>query len=481
MALPSRSEPSSRRAFLSIASAVLVAILTCGFSGSGWYQPVAVDVGRVVAGIQRIRELKLKKPVPILRKTRAQVARIMLSEVEGDKQQQEQIDARITAGRMLGRYHSTTNVREQSVKLYLSQIEAFYDTRKQQMVILEGAHQISADAGFRLVGYGDRRDDMILAHELTHALQDQNFGIGARTLKLADNSDALLAYKSLIEGDATLAGFAYLRGGMDDTLADFITAHLTDLPQVSAAKEKNVPDALSVPFLFQYAEGAAFVREAYRRGGWDVVDAAFRNPPESTQQIIDPTLYFDHLKHPLQIKVRGFEKILAGWHKVLNDTYGELAMRLILQMEFGRDATQVEVARRWTGDQMVVLTRGKDQTVIWMVAFDDEQGASLFADFYRQILDRVDGPKNLQGVLDGTYGPTPHELEQVDNRVLVVTGSGANQFSNLAPAIWLATEVSDPNPAPNGLGTDDGGFEAFRRWLQRWKDWLTDWSGTGSH
>ena len=133
------------------------------------------------------------------------------------------------------------------------------------------------------MSYGDWRDDMILAHELTHALQDQNFD-----LELADGrespttSDAMLAFKALVEGDATLAGFAYVRGGMDDTLADFITAHLTDLPQISAAKETNVPDALSIPFIFQYAEGAAFVREAYRRGGWDAVDAAFREPPEST-------------------------------------------------------------------------------------------------------------------------------------------------------------------------------------------------------
>lgn len=270
-------------------------------------QPV-VDVNRVEAGIQRIRQLKLKRPVPIFHKTRAQVAQIMLSEVAEDKPQQERSAARIAAGALLGRYHRSTNVQAESVKLYLSQVEAFYDPHKKQMVILEGSRQASEQAGVELVSYGDWRDDMILAHELTHALQDQNFDLNSRMTRIADNSDAMLAFKALVEGDATLAGFAYVRGGMDDTLADFITAHLTDLPQISAAKETNVPDALSIPFIFQYAEGAAFVREAYRRGGWDAVDAAFREPPESTQQIIDPSRYFDHLTRPLRIKVDGYQK-----------------------------------------------------------------------------------------------------------------------------------------------------------------------------
>jgi hypothetical protein len=305
--------------------------------------------------------------------------------------------------------------------------------------------------------------------------------MGSRIARLSDNGDAVLAFKSLIEGDATLAGFAYVRGGMDDSLADFITAHLTDLPQVSAAKDKNVPDALSVPFLFQYAEGTAFVREAYRRGGWDSVDAAFRNPPESSAQIIDPSLYFDQPTHPVRIKIEGYEKTLAGWNKVVEDTYGELALRLIMQMSFGRDSSQVEVARRWAGDRMVVLNRAKQQTVIWIVAFNDEQGASLFADFYRQVLDRVDGQQDLQGLLDQNNGPAPHDLEQSGNKVLVIAGPGATQFSALAPAIWQATKVSDinPPPPPAAADSDDDQGNAVTRAIDSVRGFVRDWLGFG--
>jgi hypothetical protein len=474
--LPARNESSSRDWFPLIVATLLAMIISCASTARAWFEGVGADEARVEAGIQKIRELKLKKPVPIFHKTRAQAAQLLLAELKDDKNAQEQDDARVAAGTMLGRYRRKNDVKGESVKLYLSQVAAFYDHRRKEMVILEGARQLSQELGFRFVSYGDWRDDMILAHELTHAMQDQNFEMGSRLEKISDNNDAVLAFKSLIEGDATLAGFAYVRGGMDDTLADFITAHLNDLPQVSAAKSKNVPDALSIPFIFQYAEGTAFVREAYRRGGWDSVDAAFRSPPESTAQIIDPTLYFDHLTRPLRISVDGYQKQLAGWDKVIEDTYGELALRLIMQMSFGRDSSQVEVARRWAGDRMVVLSRGNQQTVIWIVAFNDEQGASLFADFYRQVLDRVDGAQNLQGVLDENNGPTPHDLEQNGKNVLVVAGPGAAGFSSLAPAVWQAARISDPNPPTSPpLDSDEDQGSSVGRAYDYVKDLVNQW------
>jgi hypothetical protein len=453
----------------------MAALFAFTSTAGAWFETVSVDPARVEAGIQKIRELKLKRAVPILHKTRAQAAQMLLTELKEDKSAQEQDDARVAAGTMLGRYRRKNDVKSESVKLYLSQVAAFYDHRRKEMVILEGARQFSQESGFRFVSYGDWRDNMILAHELTHAMQDQNFEMGSRLEEISDNDDALLAFKSLIEGDATLAGFAYVRGGMDDTLADFITAHLTDLPQVSAAQEKNVPDALSIPFLFQYAEGTAFVREAYRRGGWDSVDAAFRNPPESTAQIIDPTLYFDHLTHPVRIKVDGYQKQLAGWNKVLEDTYGELALRLIMQTSFGRDASEVDVARRWAGDRMVVLSRANEETVIWIAAFNDEQGASLFANFYRKVLDRVDGQQNLQGVLDENNGPTPHDLQQSGNNVLVIAGPGAAKFADLAPAVWQASKISDPNPPPSAADSNDDQAGYVSQAYDYVKNLLSDW------
>jgi hypothetical protein len=131
---------------------------------------------------------------------------------------------------------------------------------------------------------------------------------------------------------------------------------------------------------------------------------------------------------------------------------------------------------------MVVLSRGNQQTVIWMVAFNDEQGASLFADFYRQVLDRVDGAQNLQGVLDQNNGPTPHDLEQNGKNVLVVAGPGAAGFASLAPAVWQAAKISDPNPPASPLSaTDEDQGSSVRRAYDYMKDLANQWLLPGAN
>ena len=115
----------------------------------GWFETVVVDANRVEAGIQRIRQLKLKRPVPIFHKTRAQVAQMHVEPklAEDKTAAGTGCAARIAAGALLGRYHRSTDVKAESVKLYLSQVEAFYDTAQRQMVILEGSRQASEQAG----------------------------------------------------------------------------------------------------------------------------------------------------------------------------------------------------------------------------------------------------------------------------------------------------------------------------------------------
>jgi hypothetical protein len=146
-----------------------------------------------------------------------------------------------------------------------------------------------------------------------------------------------------------------------------------------------------------------------------------------------------------------------------------------MQTSFGRDASEVDVARRWAGDRMVVLSRANQATVIWIAAFNDEQGASLFANFYRKVLDRVDGQQNLQGILDENHGPTPHDLQQSGNNVLVIAGPGAARFAELAPAIWQASTISDPNPPPPPTADNDDQPGYLSQAYGYVKDLMSDW------
>jgi hypothetical protein len=277
--------------------------------------------------------------------------------------------------------------------------------------------------------------EMLLAHELTHALQDQHFGLEKSLDAVKNNDDRELALKAVAEGDAMIAGYAYVSGRMDTVVADALADDLKDLQQVFLAQTKNAPEGLSIPLVFQYSQGTRFVAEAYRRGGWNAVNKLYANPPQSTHQVIHPTYYFDRPEKPVQISMAGYEKVMPGWIKADQDTYGELLLRIILERNLGKRATDVALSAQWAGDQMLILKQGRGVTVLWMIAFGDPYNASHFAVVYETILDRLLG--------DGTV----HRIDYRGNDVLIIIGEGANYFTSLEPVIWKETTINGAHSA----------------------------------
>src|SRR5262249_62006390 len=74
--------------------------------------------------------------------------------------------------------------------------------------------------GLRILGAISGRDpvaELVLAHELTHALQDQHWGIPIEAEAATEShGDRLLAQRALLEGDATWASFACVTGATPD-------------------------------------------------------------------------------------------------------------------------------------------------------------------------------------------------------------------------------------------------------------------------
>src|SRR5207248_10445174 len=88
------------------------------------------------------------------------------------------------------------NYRDLIVRLLTEQVAGYYEPKTQQFHL---ADWIDAD--------GQRP---VMAHELTHALQDQHFNLRRFEKWPKGDSDAELAAHSLIEGDATLAMVLYI-------------------------------------------------------------------------------------------------------------------------------------------------------------------------------------------------------------------------------------------------------------------------------
>jgi hypothetical protein len=384
---------------------------------------------RIYTDVQEMRQLNFKAEVPLVLMDQAQANRVLEREV-ARRYGEVELQRAAEVGALTGLYAAGTNLKAQAMRMLSSQVVGFYDPQDREMILVKSESRPGLWSKF--AGFFTRRDatgEMLVAHELTHALQEQYFGIHSALDRITDNDDAELALKAVAEGDATLVGYGYVGGRLDAETIGKLLTHFEDMPKLFDVQSPGTPTALRDSLIFQYSDGTRFVGEAYKRGGWNAVNVLYRKPPLSTRQIIDPALYFDRHSTPLATTVGGWKRTLRGWHEVAENTYGELLLSVILMRNQSGQA-RAAVARRWRGDRMAVLQKGGALTVIWIVALSDDTSAAAFAYDYERILSRI-----------ATGTAAPHHVERRDAAVLAIIGPGAAQSAELAPAVWRASAI----------------------------------------
>ena len=160
----------------------------------------------------------------------------------------------------------------------------YYDQDRKKMVI-RGQDLKATDVRVTVV------------HELTHALQDQHFDLNKLSGK-AKTSGEDNALTALVEGDATRIENQYLdtlpKTEQDAYYADLDQEIAANTPGVAGTDLAEVPPILGLLDEVPYDLGTPFVDVVAAEGGSKAIDAAFRHPPTSDQQIIDPAAYFAH-------------------------------------------------------------------------------------------------------------------------------------------------------------------------------------------
>lgn len=391
---------------------------------------------RVYSNVQELRQLTFNSEVPMVPMDQSQANLVLEREVMGHRDEAD-LQRSAGVGVLTGLYAPGINLEAQTMRMLSTQAVGFYDPQDREMILVKKPSPglWSQMAGF--FSYNDSTtSEILVAHELTHALQDQHFGVHAAMTGITNNDDRRLALKTVAEGDAMLVGYGYASGRVDaETIATQL-ANLRGMPKLFDVQSPDTPAALRDAFIFEYTDGTRFVGAAYQHGGWNAVNALYRDPPLSTRQILDPALYFEHRSPPLKISVGGWAPALPGWHEVTENTYGELLLRVILTRGPGGQA-QAALARGWRGDRMAVLEKGAAFTVIWIVALSDDTTAAAFAGAYEGILERI-----------ATSGaPVPHHVERRGAAVLAIIGPGAAQTAELAPAVWRASVIGTTAPA----------------------------------
>jgi len=270
------------------------------------------------------------------------------------------------------------------------------------------------------------RDKITYAHEFTHSLQDQHYNLTALFARAEGNSDYQMALKGLVEGDATLTMGLYARQNLSAMdMANYQMEEFESLDLSGVLSGGGGGALTESATYFPYQEGAAFAATLYQSGGWRTVDAAFKNPPQSTEQVLHPDHYFSG-DAPKRIVLPALH--LNGWHSIAEDTLGELYLRIYLEHKLDF-AQAIPAAEGWGGDRYQVL--GDDQghlALALQTAWDRPSDAREFFDTYSTFVVALAGgnPQVLQA--DAT-----HMRWQLAGRQFYLSLSGAQVLALHAP------------------------------------------------
>lgn len=223
----------------------------------------------------------------------------------------------------------------------------------------------------------------VMAHELTHALQDQHFDLSRLDKWPKHESDSRLALQSLVEGDATLAMMQYTARNPFRSVALLAsTLFAGDSSKTFQAAPMVLQDSLTFP----YTNGMSFVSALHRKGGWPAVNKAFKQSPVSTEQILHPEKFLSQEK-PVSVAFRDLTKQLGqGWKLLDHDVNGEFGLYLTLKSGLNNQSEAYTAAEGWAGDRYAVYQGPNGANLITQVTlWDSEPDAHQFADAYSRF------------------------------------------------------------------------------------------------
>lgn len=203
----------------------------------------------------------------------------------------------------------------------------------------------------------------VLVHELTHALDDQHFGIDP---DLPDD-EAGMAFDALVEGDATSVEYRYV-----DSLSpeEQRAAAAEDTGggaggTGAGAAQSGPPDPLDELDDFPYSAGPTFIDALVAAGGQARVDQAFRDPPSTSAEILHPDRY-------LTGRGRAPVPPVAADGRVMDEgVVGEYLLGLVLE-ETVPHADAERAAAGWAGDHYVAWRSGRRTCVRTTVVLDSQ-------------------------------------------------------------------------------------------------------------
>ncbi|WP_406696845.1 hypothetical protein V5E97_38245 [Singulisphaera sp. Ch08] len=364
--------------------------------------------------------------------------------------------------KVLGLLPRNFNLKETMVKVYSEEIAAFYDTKTKTMhLIKEPAAKTEKAPTFlerllgKKAGFDKDENKTVIAHELTHALADQNFNLDKMQSAIKGDDDRDLALSALIEGEATLTMFGAQMEDWTGVEAPKMPAAGLDrvfslmmpfMPMAGGASLREAPVVLSETMIFPYLRGLVFCAHLTNEGGWSALSEAYRRPPLSTEQILHPEKYKEKPDPPTAIDLGKLEAG-EGWKELGRNVVGEMQLGILLRRHGGKKA-----AAGWDGDRFAVFEGPNDRLgLVWFSTWDSGEDAREFergyTDFQKtKVSAEADGAADAVQKL--AKDAVPH-IERRGHDVVVVEGFSPETTGTLVDAAFRASKTEMTHETPS--------------------------------
>ncbi|HEY6252312.1 MAG TPA: hypothetical protein VI685_20340 [Candidatus Angelobacter sp.] len=350
------------------------------------------------------------------------------------------------------------NLHDFLIKLLGEQVAGYYDEKKKTINLLDW---VAMDM-----------QKPVMAHELTHALQDQSFDLIKMTKKDEEiekrgpeDANALIqideestARTAVMEGEAMIVFADYVLNSMDADSSCTVPSEcpiptkrsvidfpkFVDLMLAQMDKEKgdslldNAPLLLREELIFPYSRGMKFIAQLLVKGGKQLAfTKVMERMPRTSREILQPEEYLaGHVVPPLLLPDFGYLK--ADFEPFDAGAMGQLDVSILLK-QYTEDAVADRLSPEWRGGSYYAVGRrgfkpaDPNSTahvgLIYVSKWSNDKSAEEFARIYASAL-------------PGRYGKVEHAQGSVAGRDKYLSADGPIYIQQSGPLV-IAVESFD--------------------------------------
>jgi hypothetical protein len=302
-------------------------------------QEILANANQLAAQIAERRGLPLREALVTQEISQSEVRARLLRDFEKDFKPGE-IEGEALCYKRLGFLPKETDYKQLWIDILTEQIAGFYSADEKRLYVVKGLLP----------------QEIALAHEIEHALQDQSYDIKKSQEQIKpQGSDALLAYSSLLEGDATglMIEFAL---GWKQPFSRLVPANQDGEDNEaldSTPAMQRAPALVREGLVFPYTKGVSFLAALRKDQPWSAVDKIFASPPRSTEQILHPERYLSK-DEPSVVPIFALPSLGAESGQLFEGVLGEFQWR-VLFAQFLPKKEAYAAADGWDGDRVMAF------------------------------------------------------------------------------------------------------------------------------